>query len=684
MSALFNLLPAVYRLRDAAKGDPLRAILDVIEREADRLENDISGLYDNWYIETCDEWVVPYIADLLGVRNLLPVSGGTFSQRSYVANTLGYRRRKGTAAVLEQLGRDVTGWPSKAVEFFERIATTQHLNHVRLSSPATTDIRSSLAMQSIDSPFEEATRTAEVRHIDNGRGRHNIPNLGIFLWRLQSYLLRDVTCSTLDAKRFTFDVLGRSVALFNVPASETDITDVTGALNVPMPISRLAIHDDRPRFYGSADEIRSLILRVGGVAQGVDDIVVCNLSDAAGGKWAHEAPAGKVAIDPQLGRIAFSSAPAGKVQSSFAYGFGGDLGGGPYDRRGALAAAIANVTWQMGVLEDATPAQTQLVTTLTAAVKEWNKQPPGTRGLIVVMDNATYAENLTTIATRIRIPQGSQLTIAAAGWPEETRDDPLQPTARIIGHLSPDGLRAHLKGKIEVLGTAPAGSPSPGKLIINGALIEGSLSVVEGNLGGLEMTHCTLVPETTTFLCKPNPELRIDLRRSITGEVKLAEGARAIALEDCLVAGAVEGRQVSIEASTVLGKTSAEELTASNSILVGKVTVERRQVGCVRFSYLPFNSEVPRRFHCQPKDVESSARLAPQFASTDYSHPAYGQLAKTCAVEIANGADDEGEMGVWHFLHAPQRLRNLELALDEYLRFGLEAGVLRASQESIG
>ena len=32
-----------------------------------------------------------------------------------VAHTIGYRRRKGTAAVLEQLARDVTGWPAARV-----------------------------------------------------------------------------------------------------------------------------------------------------------------------------------------------------------------------------------------------------------------------------------------------------------------------------------------------------------------------------------------------------------------------------------------------------------------------------------------------------------------------------------------------------------------------------------------
>src|SRR3954447_18548951 len=119
---LFELLPSIYRLRDGARGFPLRALLRVIAEQVDVVEDDITRLYDNWFIETCDDWVVPYIADLLGIRALAGSSSAQgssgLSQRSYVANTLAYRRRKGTAAVLEQLASDITGWRFKAVEFF--------------------------------------------------------------------------------------------------------------------------------------------------------------------------------------------------------------------------------------------------------------------------------------------------------------------------------------------------------------------------------------------------------------------------------------------------------------------------------------------------------------------------------------------------------------------------------------
>src|SRR5262245_26689659 len=105
---LYRLLPAVYRVKDAAQGEPLHALLTLIEQQYDALDQDITGLYENWFIETCAEWVVPYIGDLLGVRPLNTTAAGTLSARAYVAHTLDYRRRKGTAAMIETMARDVT------------------------------------------------------------------------------------------------------------------------------------------------------------------------------------------------------------------------------------------------------------------------------------------------------------------------------------------------------------------------------------------------------------------------------------------------------------------------------------------------------------------------------------------------------------------------------------------------
>ena len=114
---LFELLPRLYQQRDAepGQGKVLEALMAVLGREGDLVAADLRELYDDAFIETCADWVIPYIGDLLGVRLLHPLGPGAGRSRALVANTLDYRRRKGTLAALEDLAFQVTGWPTAGV-----------------------------------------------------------------------------------------------------------------------------------------------------------------------------------------------------------------------------------------------------------------------------------------------------------------------------------------------------------------------------------------------------------------------------------------------------------------------------------------------------------------------------------------------------------------------------------------
>jgi hypothetical protein len=144
---LFELLPTVYRLRDGEGiGDTknaLRALIDVVASQVAVLEEDIDQLYDDQFIETCAPWVAPYIGDLIGYRTLYGLTDKIGSPRAEVADTIAFRRRKGTASMLEQLARDVTGWNARVVEFFQLLATTQYMNHIRSRNIAWVDMRRS-------------------------------------------------------------------------------------------------------------------------------------------------------------------------------------------------------------------------------------------------------------------------------------------------------------------------------------------------------------------------------------------------------------------------------------------------------------------------------------------------------------------------------------------------------------
>ncbi len=124
---LWNLLPAVYRAQDSAELDQLGPLHELINRigvQAAILRRSMDRLWEDQSIETADDWIVPYIADLLATR--LVSSLDERGQRLDVAKTIYYRRRKGTVAVLEELASNITGWEVRVVEFFRRLGRTRH------------------------------------------------------------------------------------------------------------------------------------------------------------------------------------------------------------------------------------------------------------------------------------------------------------------------------------------------------------------------------------------------------------------------------------------------------------------------------------------------------------------------------------------------------------------------------
>ncbi len=622
-----------------------------------------------------------------------------FSRRAYVANTLAYRRRKGTAAVLEQLARDATGWNARAVEFFELLETTQHANHVRLHSQRTPDLRRTDALELVDTAFDTAAHSLDVRRIARGRGRHNIPNVGLFLWRLQSYPVTQATPRAVTAPsdgRYRFSPLGDDIPLFNRPRAEAEITHLAGEENVPGPLRRLPLYRELEAHRQALVDAKTPdgvwfgnepVLRVFVRDTVVDplveiparEITICHLGDhpTLPGTW-QRPPAARdyrraaddalqsmpirAGVDPVLGRLAFpESFVPHEVRVSYAYGFSGDVGAGPYDRLGSPAAARRrDPVWQVGVGKDAKAEDTETIfPTLLEAVQEWNAQPAGTVGIIAILDSLTYEETLTG-AERIEIPEGSQLLIAAADWPAVPRPGGAPGKRRVLGQLTPADRRPHLLGDVEVAGTAPAASETPGELILDGLLIEGKLTVADGHLGALTVTHSTLVPQKGGLaVAKTDTDLRVHLGRSICGPVALpAGGIDRLSVDESLVdnpqhaadaganAIAGNGSPVALRKSTFLGRVRAQRLDASEVLFVRPATAERLQAGCVRFSYVPAGSKTPRRYRCQPdlalREAPLSehpairARLAPSFTSVRYNEPGYGQLLLPVPEELCD------------------------------------------------
>jgi hypothetical protein len=598
-------------------------LLAVIEDELERIEADTSILYENWFIETCSEWVVPYIRDLLGVRPIRAIESADVSARAYVANTIAYRRRKGTAVVLEQLARDVTGWPARAVEFFQRLATTQQMNHIRPLPPATAGVRDAAIAELADGPFDAFSHTLEVRNAATRRGRFNVPNIGIYLWRLRAYKVGDgdpgdESPDFASARRmgsfWTIHPVGCDAPLFNLPRTETTITHLAEEPNVPGPLRRLALNAElerlrqdiadptperrrrfatpAPVFMTEKDPVLRLFARIAGDTVPVEilreNIYLCEIPDAV--ENASPLPHA-VALDPARGRISFPAAlDVREVWTQSVYGFSGDLGGGPYDRGIAVRAANETISidvsgtaatrgffspdvWQRGV-SHLLPGDggVTLFASLREAVDAWNQLPRGRTGVIVLMDSLTDADppGNPPQPIEITIGEGSALLIVASDWPLEP--GPLGSARRVPGHFDAQNIRAHVIADLAVQGTAAGDSSNAGACFINGLLIEGSLVVEPGNLGTLSVAHCSLIPGhggliVQTGVGNPlaNERLTVSVDHSICAALAVPDPIRIVEISDSIVGDEIGTPDISVDAAQT-------QLSVARSTFFGGVT----------------------------------------------------------------------------------------------------------------
>ncbi|HEY2069692.1 MAG TPA: hypothetical protein VGG48_09085 [Rhizomicrobium sp.] len=726
---LYDLLPVVHRLRDAERGYPLRALLAVIAEQAGVIENDIAQLYENWFIETCQDWVVPYIGSLIGYQPVQAVSQAescsdcaksskTESQaepimipRREVANTIRYRRRKGTLTILDDLGTAVSGWPVRAVEFYRQLSVAQNVNSLHLNRGRTVDLRNVDALSVMNGPFDRTARNIDVRRVTSARsaGLGGIAEIGAYAWRLKPYTITRTPAFCYEEQApncYLFNPLGHDTPLYTNPlmAKAGDQPDLT----VPDPIRRRALEsrdlgDGKPvsgvPYYFGAD--RSFMIWTGdSVAVDPSRIIPADLS-----AWSYEPIGDQVAIDPKLGRMMFAEnyARNESIEVSYTYAFSADMGGGEYVRA-IREPANAHPPYRVGAGGD--------FATIGAALTKWRAasdlEGANPNAIIEIIDSGVYTEPL-----KIDLTQGQTLQLRAANR--------ARPAIQLLHwHSSPTN-------DLTINGAQDSW------FILDGIALFGRGIQVTGDISGVAIRHCTLVPGWGVD-CECNPQRPMEpsielvnaprclsIENSIVGAIQIERDQRRndplqLRISDSIV-DATDASRVAIGdsdnrcadaravilRSTIIGETQVREIAlGDNAIFLGLVTVCRRQNGCLRFCYAPLGSRTPRRFECQPDMVRQAVtdrfnlgeidsttrdtllaaetlRVEPEFNSARYGAPTYCQLARECAPEIAGGAEDDAEMGAFHNLFQPQRAANLRARLSEYTPAGSDAGIIFVS-----
>jgi hypothetical protein len=249
------------------------------------------------------------------------------------------------------------------------------------------------------------------------------------------------------------------------------------------------------------------------------------------------------------------------------------------------------------------------------------------------------------------------------------------------------------------------GSPSPLALVHVPNLESGGGN---NSLGELGIAHCTLVPGWSVnsqgqpqFASAPGlvaaaSGLNVEIDRSIVGAIQAATLVNVCACDSVIDAtdrtqvafaaldGASGGGALTLQGCTVVGKVHASLLTlVSDSIFwaalaagdtwVAPLIADRKQQGCVRFSFLPIGAVTPRQFECVEQSLGSPQ---PIFFALRYGSPGYGKLLASTPDAIRRGADDGGEMGAFHFVLGPLRETDLDVRMQEYLPVGLEFGII--------
>ncbi len=664
---VLELLPAFYRFRDARPdGEPgyLASLTQLIGEQFGMVADELDQLYDDLFVETCAPWVVPYLGDLVGVQPGAG-TGEMVLPRAAVADAIALRRRKGTVAVLEQLAHDLTGWPALAVESFPRLAVTQTVRHVVPGRGRIVDLRRPAAAERIGTAFDSAAHRADVRRIGSGRGRFNVPNVAVFVWRdltLPHTRIEPATVDSgagggaVDPRRFRFRPLGVDGPLVTRPRPEVTITHQASSLDLPVPVTRRAMAAAPEDYYGDGASVA--VWRTG-EADPVPaaDLVVCDLSDLPGGGWSNVArlPATALAIDPALGRFAFGADQAATPLVTFWTSAPADTGGSEITPReaGPPATVVVDRAGGVGVPPD-------LAAGLAAAAGA---------GVVEVRDSARHAGDLTVAVDAdaelwIRAAPGRQPLVAlAAGWTVTVAEG--------------------------------------GRLVLEGLVVGGGPLVVRGRPDRVELRACTLVPGYTlgpaagaaapvgpslVIAVDSDWQTEVTLDNCVTGPLAVPADGTRLTVGDSIVDSVRDGRAIAADPAgrpgatllmrrcTVFGAVSVVDVDeVSDTIFTSRLDVQRRQTGCVQYSWVPPGSATPRLHQCQPADA---AVPRPRFASRRFATPGYARLRRPGATALVRGASTGGEMGAYGRLRQTQRDDNLRRGIAEFLRFSLEAGVL--------
>ena len=719
---IWEMIPAIYRHEDgkdiAENPNVLRAIVEILAEQAAILRRSHDRLWEDQFIELCDDWVVPYIANLLGTR-LVSVLDER-ARRIDVAKTIYYRRRKGTLRVLEELISDITAWDGKVIENFRRLGRMRHGLDPKPADFAGkftgtlpggwADIRQQRGSELTDTPFDEYYHTADMRQHSGILGRYGIPKLAFHLYRLTAFEVKGVTacCEIANGTQFTFDPSGRDVPLF-MPRNRTDNYKwdewhSASEWELPAPIRcRLLGHSEyeidntlvtkinenfgvsssvisalqtliEVRFKSESrlrETLETLIKNADpGITSSllksiIDDVVINSIIDDCGKKALLPKAILITVPDPGgEGEITRENITAGNLENWSANISGKRLVIDPERGRflflGNAPYGTVIVDYHYGFSGEI-GAGTYFREDVRGSTPNRHYKNGGALQAFAITNGVTY-----------RVTNGiTQIDDSRTYGPVEDLLY-IEKLTLQAGDYQRPYIRLESDWVID-------GADENSELVLDGLWIGGSSDykiILTGKFKKVIIRHITIDPgddkiKPVALIVEADVE-EMTVDHSITGQIVVQVNGMVekLFIKDSILqskeALKLDEGEVHIDRTTIFGAVNVHRLWASEALITGMAQVTDTQNGCFRFGAALADSRLPKRY--ESYNIIDSNHY---FTTRQFGQPGYAQLSQTAPVELLRGAENGSEIGAFSAIKNPIKIDSLGAKINEYMPFGL-------------